>query len=198
MSTEHEVDWSNATLALRPFRMDDAQALYEAVRESMDELGQWLSWCHADYTINDSIQFLESCGEAHRKETEFGFAVFERGTDRLVGGCGINQIEKAALRANLGYWVRTSATGRGYARQAAILAARWAFQSLGLERIEIVAATGNHASQRVAVRVGATLEGIARKRLRVHGVQHDACVFSVVRSDFLGDADIGGDPRSRR
>ena len=28
----------------------------------------------------------------------------------------------------------------------------------------------------------------------MHGVQHDACVFSVVRSDFPGDADIGGDP----
>ena len=70
-------------------------------------------------------------------------------------------------------------------RRATLLVARWAFESVGLERIEIVAATGNHASQSVAERVGATREGIARKRLNVHGVQHDAVVFSLIRGDLL-------------
>jgi RimJ/RimL family protein N-acetyltransferase len=67
------------------------------------------------------------------------------------------------------------------------MVARWAFQSLELERIEIVAARGNVRSQRVAERAGATREGIARKRLRVHTVQHDAVVFSLVRADLLKD-----------
>ena len=157
--------------------------VYALLRESMKELTQWLSWCHADYAIADTRQFLDGRAETFQKDSEYSFAIIERANDRFVGAAGINQIEKAALRANLGYWLRTSASGRGYATQATKLVARWAFEALGLERIEIVAAAGNVTSQRVAERVGATRETIARNRLRVHGVQHDAVVFSLIPAD---------------
>jgi RimJ/RimL family protein N-acetyltransferase len=137
-----------------------------------------------DYTLQDSIQYLDTRCAALGNEEEYSFAIFERGSGRLVGGCGLNQIEKAALRANLGYWMRTSATGRGYATQALLLVARWGFEKLKLQRIEIVAAVGNLASQRVATKAGATRESVARSRLRVHGVQHDAVVFSLIPSDL--------------
>ena len=182
-ATDHDVELGNETLLLRAFRSDDAEAIHAAVRESMRELGQWLSWCHADYTIADTRQFLDGRAEAFQKDCEYSFAIIERASGRLVGATGINQLEKAALRANLGYWLRTSANGLGYATQATKLVARWALESLGLERIEIVAATGNVASQRVAQRVGATREAVARNRLRVHGVQHDAVVFSLIPAD---------------
>ncbi len=182
-ATDHEVELGNETLLLRAFRADDAEAIHAAVRESMKELTQWLSWCHADYAIADTRQFLDGRAEAFQRDGEYSFAIIERVSGRFVGATGINQIEKAALRANLGYWLRTSASGRGYATQATKLVARWAFEALGLERIEIVAAAGNVESQRVAERVGATRETIARNRLRVHGVQHDAVVFSLIPAD---------------
>jgi RimJ/RimL family protein N-acetyltransferase len=182
--TDHEIELGNETLLLRAFRAGDAEAIHAAVRESLYELGQWLSWCHADYAIADTRQFLDGRAEAFQKDSEYSFAIIERDGGRLVGATGINQIEKAALRANLGYWLRTAAHGHGYATEATKLVARWAFESLGLERIEIVAATGNVASQRVAERVGATREAVARNRLRVHGVQHDAVVFSLIPADM--------------
>jgi ribosomal-protein-serine acetyltransferase len=185
MPKDHEVELANETILLRAFRPEDADELYAAVRESMVALGQWLSWCHADYSIQDTIEFLGARGDAFQKDAEHGFVICERSSGRLLGGVGINQLEKAARRANLGYWLRTSATRRGIAAGAVRLVATWAFESLGLERLEIVAATGNHASQRVAERVGATREGIARRRLRVHGVQHDAFVYSLVQGDIL-------------
>jgi RimJ/RimL family protein N-acetyltransferase len=182
-SADHDVELANETIRLRAFRTDDADAIYAAVRESMRELGEWLSWCHPDYAIEDTMQFLAARGEAFRNEGEYSFAILERSTGRFLGACGLNQIDKATLRANLGYWLRTSATGHGHATEAVRLLARWAFDQIGFERIEIVAATGNHASQRVAIRAGANREGIARNRLRVHGVQHDAVVFSLIPGD---------------
>ena len=182
-ATDHEIELGNETLRLRAFRQDDAHNLHAAVRESIAELSEWLSWCDAGYSIADSQQFLEGRAAAFQNDGEYSFAILERTTGRFVGATGINQIDAAALRANLGYWLRTSAGGRGYATQAARLVARWGFESLKLERIEIVAATGNVASQRVAERVGAKREAIARNRLRVHGVQHDAVVFSLIPSD---------------
>ena len=184
MPPDHAVELTNDALLLRPFRASDAAEICAAVRESLRELGQWLSWCHPEYTIDDTRSFLAGRGDAFQRDGEYAFAIIERASGCLVGACGINQIEKANLRANLGYWLFTGATGRGYATQATLLVARFAFDELRLERIEIVAAVGNVASQRVAGRVGATREGIARRRLSVHGVPHDAVVFSLVREDL--------------
>ena len=112
--------------------------------------------------------------------------MIQRSSGRFAGATGLNQFDPIARRANLGYWFRTSSTGRGYATESVLAVARFGFTTLELERIEIVAAVGNLRSQRVATCAGATREGIARRRLRVGDVQHDAVVFSLVREDILG------------
>jgi RimJ/RimL family protein N-acetyltransferase len=184
---DHDVVLSDDVLVLRAFRSDDAEEIYAAVMESKPELTRWLPWCHDNYSMSDTLDFLAKRGAAFTDDGEYGFAIFERASGRFVGATGINQIDRAALRANHGYWLRTNATGRGYAARSSRLVARWAFETLGLERLEIVAAVGNLASQRVAERVGATREGIARRRLRIRDEQHDAVIFSLVRGDALND-----------
>jgi ribosomal-protein-serine acetyltransferase len=185
VASDHKVVLSDETLLLRTFCLDDAEAIYEAACESKPQLQPWLPWCHDKYAIADTIEFLQRRAAAYQKEGEYAFAILDRPTGRFVGATGINQVDKAARRANLGYWLRTSATGRGYATRSTLIVARWAFEALELERIEIVVAVGNERSQRVAHRVGATREGIARRRLRVGPVQHDAVVFSLIPSDVL-------------
>jgi RimJ/RimL family protein N-acetyltransferase len=185
-TTDHAVTLAGETLVLRPFRLQDANDIYEAVRQSLAELGQWLSWCHAGYALDDTLEFLRARPEAFRRDGEYSFAIVSRTSGEFLGATGINQIDPASRRANLGYWLRTSATGRGIATQATRMLALWAFEALELQRIEIVAAVGNLASQRVAERSGATREGIARNRLRVHGVPHDAVLYSLVPADFIG------------
>lgn len=85
---------------------------------------------------------------------------------------------------NLGYWVRTSRTRSGVASAATRLIARFGFLSLGLQRLEIVVAVGNQASERVAEKAGATREGVLRKRLLIHGQPHDAVLYSLVAEDL--------------
>lgn len=55
-----------------------------------------------------------------------------------------------------------------------------AFGALGLQRVEIVVAVGNHASEGVARRAGAQWECVARNRLQLHGAAVPASVFSLV------------------
>src|SRR5438132_390407 len=81
------------------------------------------------------------------------------------GGCGINQRIRKDRMANLGYWVRTSATRRGIATAAVRLATEYAFEHTDLLRLEIVVAITNIASRRVAEKVGAVREGIAHDRI---------------------------------
>ena len=167
-------------LVLRPGNIDDAMAHFEAARESMDAVGRWLSWCHPAMTLEDSETWLTACDRAWRSGEFYGFYLFERDGGRFVGCCTINEIDRPRLRANLGYWIRASRQGRGIASEAVPEVARFGFRELGLQRIEIVAAVGNIASQRVAAKVGAVFEGTARNRLRIHGVQNDAAIFSLI------------------
>lgn len=182
---DRDVVLSSDAILLRAFRLEDAEGIFEAVVESKNELARWLPWCHDKYSIADTLEFLKGRGDAFRNDGDYGFVIIERATGRFVGATGINQLDKTARCANLGYWLRTSATGRGYAATSTLMVARWAFEALDLERIEIVVAIDNHSSQRVAERVGATREGIARKRLRTGDTQRDAVVFSLVRDDVL-------------
>ena len=80
--------------------------------------------------------------------------------------------------ANLGYWVGTRHTGKGYATRAARLLSDFGLNDLKLQRVEIVAAVTNHASQRVAEKAGAVREGILRNRIVLHGQPHDAVMYS--------------------
>ena len=78
--------------------------------------------------------------------------------------------------------MRTSAAGHGVARTAVTQVAAWAYAHTDLMRLEIIAATGNVASQRVAEHAGARREGVLRSRLFVRGQFQDAVVFSIVRT----------------
>ena len=97
---------------------------------------------------------------------------------------GINFINRVHQMGNLGYWVRTSAAGHGVATTATRMAGRFAFEQLGLRRIEIVAAVGHVPSQRVAEKAGATREGVLRNRLLINSESLDAVLFSLVPGDL--------------
>ena len=172
-----------ADIALRPYALADAPRLFEAARESSAEVHLWLSWCRPGYTLEDARTWIEKQVALFADRTSFAFVITAAG-GQFLGGCGLNQIDPIHRRANLGYWVRTSAAGRGIATAAVRQLAAWAFAHTDLVRLEIVVAVGNAASIRVAEKSGAIREGIARRRLRFHEASHDAVVFSIVREDL--------------
>lgn len=178
------IELTDGSILLRPYGEGDVDALYEAARESIPEVSPWLPWCHENYAIEETREFIASRARASANDEWYSFGVFENETGRLLGGVGLNFFNRVHQMANLGYWVRTSAVRQGVATNATRLAARFGFEQLGLHRIEIVTAVGNVASQRVAEKVGAVHEGVARKRLLIRGESQDAVVFSLIPEDF--------------
>ena len=170
----------NREVAIRCYAPRDAAALHEAARESIDEVYPWLEWCHPGYEISESRAWIQHCRRAWEAEEEYQFAIVGP-DDAYLGGCGINRIDRNHRTANLGYWVRSSETGRGVATAAARQVALFAFEATELDRLEILTAVENRASQRVAERVGAVRETIARRRLYLHGTRHDAVQYAIVR-----------------
>ena len=183
MSTE----LTDGGIVLRPFRDEDIVPVHNAILESFDELSRWMRWCNEDYSIDDTSAFIKSRDDAWKNDLDYGFAVFDRETGIFQASVGLNFVNRTYQMANLGYWVRTSVTGQGIASRATRLVARFAFEELKLQRIEIVAAVGNLASQRVAEKAGAIREGVMRKRLVSHNEATDAVMYSLVAEDLSTD-----------
>jgi ribosomal-protein-serine acetyltransferase len=171
-------------IGIRRYQLDDASGLYEAARESIADIYPWMKWCHPDYSIEDSRSWVPLTVADWEAGVAYDFVVYDCDTGRFLGAVGINQINRVHDFANLGYWIRSSAAGRGLAPQAVRLCARFGFEELKLQRIEIVAAVGNARSQRVAEKAAATREGVLRHRLNIDGTWHDAVMFSVLPGDL--------------
>ncbi|HEV2761560.1 MAG TPA: GNAT family protein [Pyrinomonadaceae bacterium] len=186
-----DIELTDGSVGIRRFRADDARPLYEAVRESLPELLAWMPWAHPDYAFEESLAWVGERGRVWDEGTDYACAVFEPPTGRFLGVIGLNKVDRIHMYANLGYWVRSGATRRGVASTAARLMARLGLGQLGFQRLEIVAAVGNRASQRVAEKAGAKREGVLRKGLRYHGVAHDAVLYSLVAED-LEDLNAAG------
>jgi RimJ/RimL family protein N-acetyltransferase len=136
----------------------------------------------------EAVEWATSRARLAAEGREFAFAIV--GADGgFLGGCGVNQINSVHRYGNLGYWVRSSATGRGAATEAVRQAAEFAFRYTDLVRLEIVCAVENRRSQRVAERAGAAREGVLRSRLQLHGQSVDAVMFGLIRGRMGGHAD---------
>jgi ribosomal-protein-serine acetyltransferase len=170
-----------ANVHIRRYQPSDVSDVFEAVRESLPELQPWMPWSHPAYSIHESRSWLQAQIAAFEQRTAFEFAIIDD-DGRYLGACGLNQIDHANRRANLGYWVRTSATNRGVATRAVGVLRDWAFAHTDLIRLEIVIAVGNLASGRVAEKAGAVREGTLHKRLMLRGVAQDAAIFSLTRT----------------
>jgi ribosomal-protein-serine acetyltransferase len=171
-------------ILIRPLAAEDVDALFGTVSSSLSTLSQWLPWAKPGYARSDSATWIAHCQRAWNAASEYHFGVFEADSGRLLGGVGLNHVSAVRRSANLGYWVADDARGGGVAVAAAHLAAAWAFAHLGLQRIEILVQPENSASLRVAVKLGAVCEGIARNGIIVDGEPHEAIVHSLIPGDI--------------
>lgn len=170
---------TDGVITLRSPVDGDAEAMVAIVQASASELAPFMPWVTAAYDAAAALSWIR--GEREPGEHRF-LIVGDDG--EVAGGCGLNLLNEINRSANLGYWLRSDRTGRGWATRATVLLARYGITQLGLERVEILMAVGNEASRRVAERSGATFEGTLRHRLLLHGAFHDAHVFSLIRPDL--------------
>jgi RimJ/RimL family protein N-acetyltransferase len=159
-------------------------AVFAAEQESLDQLRPWFWWCHPTHEFSRCARWASTRTDAWERGVEYAFLSFDRRNGQLVGCTWLNAIDLQSRRGSLGYWVRSSRTREGLALEAMRAVTRFGFDELHLGRIEIVAAVSNRASQRVAEKLGARLEGTARRRLVVNDESLDACIYSMLPEDL--------------
>ena len=102
-----------------------------------------------------------------------------------LGVISLRVAERDPGLAAVGYWLRAEARGRGAATVAVQLTARWAFDALGVQRLELTTTPDNVASHRVAERAGFTREGVLRRFVATKDDRRQDCVmFSLLPADL--------------
>jgi RimJ/RimL family protein N-acetyltransferase len=168
--------------ALREWRDDDVDAIVRACQDP--EIARWTR-VPEHYGEVDALAYLLERGASLRAGATAPFAIVASDDlDRLLGSVSILRLAWEHLRGEVGYWLAPDARGAGHATRAVRLVSGWAFQSLGLERIGLLAAVGNTASQRVAERAGFAREAVLRSHTRGPHGREDMVAFSLLAGDL--------------
>ncbi|MBY8882701.1 GNAT family N-acetyltransferase [Actinacidiphila acidipaludis] len=172
-------------LTLRPLTSADVDAVVAACQDP--EIPRWTS-VPSPYTREHASEFIERiCGDGWREDSLYNLGVFTREGGLLVGSMGLlrlGQLAAPQLQAELGYWTAKEQRGKGYTAEAARAVCAWAFESLGVERIEWYAEAGNEGSRAVARKVGFVMEGTIRSKVVYQGTRRDAWAGSLLPSDW--------------
>ena len=167
---------------LRPFEPGDFADLAAACADELTQ--RWLP-LPRPYTVEEARAWCTETGPAIRAAGRgVQWAVVERATGRLAGSCWLTRVDWNGRIADVGYLMGPWARGRGLTAEAVRAIAPWLLRDQGFERLELRAAPGNAASQRVAEKAGFTREGVMRNAGYVHGGRVDLVMFSLVPSDL--------------
>jgi RimJ/RimL family protein N-acetyltransferase len=174
--------------ALRPWRDSDLPALVHACQDP--EISLWTR-VPFPYGDADARQFLLHRIDAVHGGTLAPFAIVSAADHgSLLGSISLMSPVWSERRAEVGYWLAREARGRGHATRALVTICRWGFRNLGLERVELCAASTNAASQRVAERAGFARELVLRSYMETRAGRHDMVGFALL-ADSVGQA-LGG------
>lgn len=169
--------FTTARLVLRELEEDHAQQLFEAVDSSKECLQAWLDWSRGPYSLEDAARFIAFARAGNRDGSGLALGMFRKQGDRLVGCVGLSGIDRDRSMANLGYWIRTDESGKGYVREACEELLLRAHQDLKIAKVEIAVHPDNVRSIRVAASLGLPCVGIVKDRIRFMGAMTDALVF---------------------
>jgi RimJ/RimL family protein N-acetyltransferase len=169
------------TTALRAWRDTDLEALVAACQDP--EIVRWTR-VPTSYGEPDARAYLLARYDAILTGTSAPFAVVDAADRaRLLGSIALMRIAWEHARAGVGYWLAREGRGHGHATRAVRLICEWGFRSLGLERIDLLAATENAASQRVAERSGFTREAVLRSHMRGKDGRLDMVAFGLLAGE---------------
>ncbi|MFM7200456.1 MAG: GNAT family N-acetyltransferase [Myxococcota bacterium] len=156
-------------LVLRAFQLEDAPALHAALVESLPALRAhlwFLPWVAEEQTPESARRRCEAAEKNFRLRTDLPYLAFEKQSGKLVASIGLHRTDWTLPKSEVGYWVRSSEVGKGYASEGVTVLTEWALQVLGAQRVELVTDALNTGSRAVAERCGYRLEGILHNIMR--------------------------------
>lgn len=164
---------------LMPLCLDDASDIFRLIDGEREYLRKWLPFV-------DNTQKEEDTADAVRKMTESDTEQFTiRNMGVTVGIIGFKDYDKLNGKIEIGYWLSQYQQGQGIVTRSVEELLYYAFEQLGVNRIQIKVAVGNEKSNRIPKRLGFRLEGVERDgELQSDKVYADINVYSLLKKEY--------------
>jgi ribosomal-protein-alanine N-acetyltransferase len=189
---------------LRPLKGSDWDAWRDVRLRSANWLEPWepLTEPGAPDPITDPEAFRARCGAWERQrqfDAAYGFGIFLR-RGRFVGEVSLGSVQRGPFQsANVGYWIDEEHAGNGYMPEAVAVVLRYAFDELGLHRVEAAIVPRNERSRRVAEKLGMRDEGTSDRFLQIRGVWEDHVRYAMTAEEWADSKpDLAAQFLSRR
>lgn len=190
--TPETADWraqlpvlSRGHVRLRELRRSDAPALLALL--GTPDVARFIS--PPPTTVAGFERFIAWAQHERRAGRYACFAVVPDGVDDAVGIFQIRQLDPDFVTAEWGFALGRRFWGTGTFLAAARLAVDFAFDALGVHRLEARAAVGNGRGNGALMKLGAVKEGVLRRSFVRDGQYFDQALWSIVRDEWRGRHD---------
>ena len=180
-------DWRQALpvmtgsmVTLRDLRLSDAPSLLAML--STAEVARFIS--PPPTTVEGFERFIAWTHRERAAGKYICFAVVPHGMDTAVGIFQIRQLEPGFVTAEWGFAIGSAYWGTGIFLDAAKRAVDFAFETIGVHRLEARAAVANGRGNGALRKMGAVQEGVLRQSFLRNGQYHDQILWTILAEDW--------------
>lgn len=176
-------------LILRTANKKDVGDLIEGMNNL--NVSQYLAKVSYPYKKKDALWWInkaKSENKLKKKRDSYSFNIELKEEKKLIGGCGLHNVDVFNETTEIGCWLNEKYWRRGIITEACSALIDFAFKKLKLNRISWYAYTPNIASNALAKKIGFVFEGTLRQyhKAKSTGKIQDANVYSLLRGDWHG------------
>ncbi|MFG6120837.1 GNAT family N-acetyltransferase [Thalassobacillus sp. B23F22_16] len=161
----------------------DGDAVHEALEASHEELKRWMPFAQRRQSLEETESNVREAHARFLTREDLRLHIFEKESGKFIGSSGLHRMNWEIPKFEIGYWLDSRYSGKGYMSEAVEGITTFAFEELKARRVEIRCDAANKASRKIPERLGFELEGILRHDdLSVAGDElRDTCIYAKVR-----------------
>jgi RimJ/RimL family protein N-acetyltransferase len=165
-------------ILLRPLQLEDFTTLLELTQDT----SLWTYFTHDLSTLAG----LEAWAAGHFSEDRLQFVVIDKQSEQVLGSTGFGNYFPRDQRIEIGWtWLGKAFQGTGINAQMKSLMLQYAFEELGMIRVEFKTDVLNLPARHALLRLGATEEGILRSHmLMTQGRRRDTIYYSFLKGEW--------------
>jgi ribosomal-protein-serine acetyltransferase len=172
-------------ISLKLVDLKDEEKFFELTDKSREYLREWLPWLDMTTSVEDTKGFIKSCLKNYAENKSITTFILYKG--EIVGTAGFNQIDWTNKIAYIGYWLGKDYQGNGIMTKVAKALTDYAFNELGLNKVDISAAVKNKKSRSIPERLGFVNEGCIRQAEWLYDHYVDHVVYGMLAKDWNND-----------
>jgi len=165
---EFPTEFYSDRLCIRMPQKDDGAKIYESIIASKDDFINWLPFANGELSVENSENNIREGISDFIARKDLRLLVFLKDTDTLIASSGLHRIDWSVPKFEIGYWIDSRYSGKGYMTEAVKRIVQFAFEDLQANRLEICCDSNNLKSKRIPERIGFDFEGELKNFRRHH------------------------------